>query len=289
MSFITTPDERKLAYVEVGNPKGPLVLHNHGGPSSRLEGLLFAEAATRHGLRLVAVDRPGMGQSSPQKERSFLSWARDLTAVADALGYPQFAVTGWSEGGPWALAAAAYIDPQRLRHVTNIAGGCYGTFGDDWAAPHLSTTDAFGGTLALRCRPGFRLMYEALDITARHFRSTYLDQLRQIMSPSDQAVLAPVEDAFYTASAECFAQGSEGLVLDAICLYRQWEFDVAQIARPVHFWQGTDDLLVPPIINRTVADKMPAAIWHQVDGVGHFVAVSRQDDIFRIVADDLRA
>ncbi len=59
-------------------------------------------------------------------------------------------MTGWSEGGPWALAAAAYIDPARLRHVSSIAPGSYGAFGDNSAAQYLSKIDALGGTLALR-------------------------------------------------------------------------------------------------------------------------------------------
>ena len=42
---VTTPDGRQLAYLEVGDPHGPLVLHNHGGPSSRLEAHLLAEPA----------------------------------------------------------------------------------------------------------------------------------------------------------------------------------------------------------------------------------------------------
>ena len=47
-----TTDGRTLACLEVGDPNGPLVIHNHGGPSSRLEARLFAEAASKHGLRL---------------------------------------------------------------------------------------------------------------------------------------------------------------------------------------------------------------------------------------------
>src|SRR5262245_42142040 len=142
---VTTSDGRTLAYLEVGDPDGPLVLHNHGGPSSRLEGHLFAEAAAKNRLRFVCVDRPGIGQSSPQKERTYASWANDLTAIADSLGHEEFGVTGWSEGGPWALAAAAYINPRRLRHVSSIAGGSYGAFGDNWAAKFLSKADALGG------------------------------------------------------------------------------------------------------------------------------------------------
>ena len=167
---VSARDGRTLAYLEVGDPRGPLVIHNHGGPSSRLEGRLFASAASKNGLRLVCVDRPGIGQSSRQKSRTYSGWADDMTAIADALGYQEFGVTGWSEGGPWALAAAAYIDPRRLRHVSSIAGGSYGTFGDNWAADHLSKADALGGYLALHFEPGFRLMYAVLGLTAKHFR-----------------------------------------------------------------------------------------------------------------------
>jgi pimeloyl-ACP methyl ester carboxylesterase len=159
---VATRDGRNLTYLDVGDPHGPLVIHNHGGPGSRFEARLFATSASKNRLRLICVDRPGMGQSSRQKTRSYSGWADDLTTIADALGYREFGVTGWSEGGPWALAAAAYIDPLRLRHVSSIAGGSYGTFGDNWAADRLSKADALGGSLALRFKPGFHLMYATL-------------------------------------------------------------------------------------------------------------------------------
>lgn len=288
---VTARDGRTLAYVEVGDPRGPLVIHNHGGPSSRLEARLLAGAAAKNGLRLVCVDRPGMGQSSRQINRTYAGWADDLTAIADALGYHEFGVTGWSEGGPWALAAAAYIDPRRLRHVTSIAGGSYGTFGDNWAADRLSKADALGGYLALKFRPGFRLMYAALGLTAKRFRRSFADQLRKALNDYDrQVLLRPgVETAFCDACAECFAQGSDGLVRDAELLFRRWAFDVTAIERPVHMWQGTNDRLVAASINRTVADRMPGAVWHAVEGAGHFVAVGAGDDVFAIAAEDLGA
>ena len=68
---VATADGRTLTYSEVGDPQGPLVIHNHGGPSSRLEAYLLAESASRSGLRLICVDRPGIGQSSPHPMRSY--------------------------------------------------------------------------------------------------------------------------------------------------------------------------------------------------------------------------
>lgn len=286
---VTTRDGRTLACCEVGDPNGPLLIHNHGGPSSRLEAHLFADTASKSRLRLVCVDRPGFGQSSPQRIRTYSGWADDMVSIADALGYHEFGVTGWSEGGPWALAAAAYIDPLRLRHVSSIAGGSYGAFGDNWAADQLSKADALGGTLALRFRPGFRLMYATLGLVAKRFRATYVKQVLSAVNDYDRQILGQpdVETAFYEASAECFAHGSDGLVRDSELLYRSWAFDVTTIERRVHMWQGLDDGLVADSINKTVADRMPGAVWHPVEGAGHFVAVGSADEIFGIAAEEL--
>ena len=288
---VETADGRSLSFLEVGDPAGPLVIHNHGGPSSRLEVLLLAVAAAANRIRLVGVDRPGQGQSSPQKTRTYSGWADDLVAIADALGYREFGVTGWSEGGPWAIAAAAYIDPTRLRHVSSIAPGSYGAFGDNSAAQYLSKIDALGGTLALRFTPGFRLMYACLGFTAKRFPAAFVKQVRGTVNAYDQEILNRPEVAqdFAASCAECFAHGSDGLVRDAELLYRRWPFDVAEIDRRVHLWQGLDDRLVPDPINKAVARVMPGSVWHPVDGAGHFIAVGEADAIFAIAAEELCA
>ena len=280
---------RTIAWLEAGDPQGALVLHNHGGPSSRLEAALFDASARAHGLRFVGVDRPGIGGSDPDPGRSFASWVDDLVRVADAMGAERFAVTGWSEGGPWALAAAAYVDPARLVHVACIGGASYGTFGANWAAPYQSSVDALGGRLALHFHPGFRLMYELLGLSATHFAQSYGKALLKAVNDVDRAVLADEEvmKLFLAASRECFRQGADGLVVDATLLYDAWPFDMTKVERPVHFWQGTGDTLVPVVINRTVAERTPGAVWHGIEGGGHFIALGNANDILALAASDL--
>lgn len=280
---------RSLAYLEVGDPNGPLVLHNHGGPSSRLEARVFASHARNLGLRFVCVDRPGQGKSDPQHARTFAGWAADLEAVADALGTNRFAVTGWSEGGPWAIAAAAYLDPAKLIHVTSIAPGSYGAFGANWAAKDLSMADALGGFLALHFRPGFQLMFELIDIAATRYAEQYKKALLKASCPADLAALADddVLSAIVESGRECFRQGVDGLVTDAQMLYQQWPFDVTTIRRPVHLWQGTADTFVPYAVNKPLGERMPGAIWHEVADGGHFIASSHAAEILAIVAKDL--
>ncbi|MDT0352521.1 alpha/beta fold hydrolase [Pseudonocardia charpentierae] len=286
---VRTPDGRDLAYLEFGQPGSPLVIHNHGGPSSRLEGTLLASGAISHGLRLVSVDRPGNGRSSPQKDRTYKGWADDLMTVADALGYQQFGVSGWSEGGPWALAAAAYIDPSRLRHVSYIAGAAYGAFGDNSAAQYLDKVDALGGQLALHHRMAFHLMYELLELDAVHFRKSYIKTLIKMVNERDAKLLEDptIAEAFADSSAECFAQGSTALVQDAELIYRRWPFDVTKIERSVHMWQGMEDHLVPYRINQEVSQRMPGAVWHPVEGEDHFMPIPASADVFAVAAREL--
>ena len=132
----------------------------------------------------------------------------------------------------------------------------------------------------------FHLMYEVLGLDAVHFRTSYLKTIMKLVNDYDAELLSRpgIGSTFGDMSAECFAQGPQGLIDDSELLYRRWEFEVTAIQRPVHIWQGTEDRLVPLPINQRVADETPGAVWHEVEGAGHFVAVGEADDIFAIAA-----
>lgn len=132
-------------------------------------------------------------------------------------------------------------------------------------------------------------MDELLGLSATRFQASYLQALKTSIGVPDQQVLSDpqVSQAFLAASHECFRQGAEGLVLDATLLYAAWPLDMTAVRRPVHFWQGTDDKLVPEAINRIVAGRTPGALWHAISGGGHFFALSQADAILAQVAGDL--
>jgi pimeloyl-ACP methyl ester carboxylesterase len=52
-------------------------------------------------------------------------------------------------------------------------------------------------------------------------------------------------------------------------------------------WQGLDDALVPHPINQAVAERMHGAVWHPVDGAGHFVAIGAAEEILAVAAAEL--
>ncbi|MFG6094797.1 alpha/beta hydrolase [Leptothoe sp. ISB3NOV94-8A] len=121
-NLLTLPDNRRLAYAEYGNPNGHPVLYFHGGGASRLEPLLLGdEVFIRLGLRLIAPDRPGIGQSNFQPNRGFSDWTKDVIFLADTLGLDKFSVLGVSSGGGYTAACAAKI-PHRLYSAVIVSG-----------------------------------------------------------------------------------------------------------------------------------------------------------------------
>src|SRR5579884_3024848 len=91
---------------EAGDLDGAPLIHFHGTPGCRLELAFADEIMEASGVHIVAFDRPGYG-GSPQTPFSLTSVANLAVQVADRLGFDQFRTTGWSGGGPFALATAA--------------------------------------------------------------------------------------------------------------------------------------------------------------------------------------
>jgi pimeloyl-ACP methyl ester carboxylesterase len=112
-STISLRDGRRLAILEGGKSDGVPIFHFHGNGSSRLEVLAVQSAAELLGVRLMSLDRPGIGGSDERRGYRLLDWPDDVVEVADQLGIERFAVEGFSGGAPFALVCA-YKIPHRL-------------------------------------------------------------------------------------------------------------------------------------------------------------------------------
>ena len=86
----------------------PLLVHS-GSPGSRRLRPRQVERAAEAGFCLLSYDRPGYGDSSPRNGRAVANAADDVAMIADAFGYSELAVWGFSGGGPFALATAARL------------------------------------------------------------------------------------------------------------------------------------------------------------------------------------
>lgn len=92
---LTLSDGRKLGYAQYGSHTGRTVFYCHGLPGCRIEAAPFDAMATRLGARIIAVDRPGYGLSSPQPNRTILDHAEDIKHLAEFLKVDSYGVLVW--------------------------------------------------------------------------------------------------------------------------------------------------------------------------------------------------
>lgn len=127
---IAVGEDRRIGFAEFGAPQGRAVFWLHGTPGARrqipTEARVYAE---HHNIRLIGVDRPGIGASTPHQYETILAFADDLRTIADTLGIDKMAVVGLSGGGPYTLACAAGL-PDRVV-AAGVLGGVAPTRGPD--------------------------------------------------------------------------------------------------------------------------------------------------------------
>ena len=114
-------DSRRVGVWRFGSPGGWPLVWNHGGLSCGMDATVMDEAARSCGAEIIAIDRPGIGRSDLWSMASVGQWGHTVAQVADLLLLDDFAVAGWSGGGPFALACAAAM-PGRVRVVATIDG-----------------------------------------------------------------------------------------------------------------------------------------------------------------------
>jgi len=263
---VTLADGRDLAYEEYGDPDGRPVLSFHGGLSSRLDAAPAAAAAADLGIRLISPDRPGMGRSTFQPGRRLLDWPNDVTELADALDLTQFAVMGWSCGGPYAAACAARLGARVASMALLSSAIPLDQFG---TTRGLTTDDRL--LLALVNRAPW-LASAVMRLTIADASDTRLfKEMARSLPAVDRAVIkeAPDPAASVAFVRESMRQGTAGCLQDYRIFGGPWGFELEAVTQPVSIWEGTDDHTGPPEYRAFLKAHMPQATITLVPHEGH--------------------
>ena len=113
---ISPPDEKRtISFSEVGDPFGHAVFCCIGMGLTRYVMAFYEELATSLKLRLITLERPGIGDSTQYSEsRSPLYWPDDIRAICNHLAIQSFSLIAHSAGAIYALATALKM-PSRVR------------------------------------------------------------------------------------------------------------------------------------------------------------------------------
>jgi pimeloyl-ACP methyl ester carboxylesterase len=263
------------------------VVHFHGSASSRLE--RPADETLLHDLnvRLIGVDRPGHGLSDHQPGRRLADWPDDVAQLAGHLHLPRFHVTGYSAGGPHALACAARLPgqvvaaavigcnapPDRPRPYTGMPLPNQLLA---WAARHIPWS-----VYPIR-RLMRRMTLGDVEQTARRLMASLPD--------ADQAVLYDPDHlpVFVAAIRDGFRTGSRGVARDDIAIHHDWGFRLSGIRSRVDIWHGQADVNVPVDAATHLDRHIPTTRLTVIPEEGHFLIFRRWNQILEDLVAEAR-
>jgi pimeloyl-ACP methyl ester carboxylesterase len=288
---IRLADGRLLGYREFGNPDGHPVCLFHGIPGSRCGAELVTDLAGQRGLRVIGIDRPGIGLSTFQPNRRFLDWPSDVETLADALGLERFGVVGNSGGSAYVAACAARL-PARLTFCGIISGMGPLDSPDGLQTMPLSRVDRL--LVGVAQRSPRLACFSAAPILAHRIdpdRPGVLERMRREMAPADAKLLDQprIVKTLFRDAAEALKQGKRGVAWDLLLYTRPWGFRLDEIKAPVHLWHGEADITVPPHFGRVIAATIPgcrATYWPEE---GHLMMISRAGQIMDTIVANLSA
>jgi pimeloyl-ACP methyl ester carboxylesterase len=240
-------DGRRLGVAEYGPADGHPVVWFHGTPGARRQIPPGAHAAADElDLRIVSVERPGVGLSTSHQYRRIADVTDDVEQVVDSIGIDRFGVVGLSGGGPYALACAGRLAPRV--HAAAILGGVVPTAGPEAcdAGFLLSTTRWFRALLPATVGVGGAALWATLRLTGPFGNALY-DRYASLMPPGDQAVFSAegMKEMFIGDIRHGGQKQFKAVIHDAVLFGRDWGFRLADVTVPVRWWHGDTDPIVP--------------------------------------------
>jgi pimeloyl-ACP methyl ester carboxylesterase len=278
---IAVGDDRQIGFAEFGDPQGRAVFWLHGTPGARrqipTEARVYAE---KRQIRLIGIDRPGIGSSTPHQYDTVFAFAEDLRTIADTLGIDKMEVIGLSGGGPYTLACAAAM-PDRVV-AAGVIGGVAPTTGSDGIAGGVM------GSVGLRVAPLLQVAGGPIGVVA----STLIRLIRPVGSPAVDLYgrVSPEADRQLLARPEIKAMFLDDLLngsrkqmaapfADVVVFARDWGFRLDEVKVPVRWWHGDHDHIVPFEHGLHVVARLPDVEMYHLPGESHLAGLGRAEEI----------
>lgn len=279
-------DGRELGWAEYGDADADPVLWFHGTPGARsqLPADALDEAIARR-LRIIVVERPGTGHSTPHDYSAISEFVPDVVALTEHLGIDRFAAVGLSGGGPFVLACAAALGDAMTAGV--VISGIGPTRGPDAVISHTLALVPAAALLERVARPlgnGLGRAVRTFAPFGRPFINAFF-----WLEWGDRAAMAAepahVQQLLHDLVDAARRSGVLAPVNDLILFGRHWGFELAEIAVPITFWGGTSDVIVPYRHAQRQSKRVSDSQLRTMKGRGHFAGYTEIDEVF----DTIRA
>jgi pimeloyl-ACP methyl ester carboxylesterase len=256
MRYIESPTQTidveatAFAYRDVG-PRGgvPVVLLNHwGAVLDNFDPRIVDGLASRH--RVIAIDYRGIGASGGIAPVTVDAMARDVIALIEVLGFEQVDLLGFSLGG-FVAQDVVLKAPELVRRLILTGTGPAGGTGIDKVGK-VSWPLILKGLLTLR-DPKIYLFFTS-TVNGRKAAKAFLQRLKKRRGERDRS---PTPGAFLRQLQAIKAWG------------RQESQPLRGIRIPVLIANGDNDIMVPTVNSRDLADRIAGAQLIIYEDAGH--------------------
>ncbi len=248
------------------------MIYLHEAGSSRLEAGFFDAEARRSGFRIIAVDRPGLGESDPHALMTRATCADDLLQLADQLGLVEFGMLSTGAGSAIALVTAASA-PERVKLVLGLSSQlpiC--NRGERFACRLLRRSFS---TL-LRCILGLRLAL------GKSTPEKYLQRLRESLSYADRLLLdnPGIRMKLVESASEAVRNGVGGVARDTALSLAPLNVAAASLPMPVHVWLGSVAHLAQFSTVPSFLHSLPRGVLHRLGNHGRYFFWRYSESVF---------
>ena len=284
-------DGRILSYCIYGDiDSGVPVIFSHGLCDSNLLRHYDDDLTKSLGVKIIAIDQPGVGGSSPmpnlRNDRTLINYANDVKELVDnELKLEKFTVAGHSGGGPHSLAIAKLFGPKRVTHgilaapapPLDVCDEMYDTFNFPFGKQVIGFCRIVPWFIHMTCH----LITWWAKISIDNFIHTLAYSDRTSGNP-DTFLSNPKQTQVFKESFErgCVTQGPVGIqgMLQVAFLNTSWGFDPSDIQQHFDIFICDEDAIMKPTMGEMIANKvLPNATTHVWKNSGHYSFVDKQN------------
>jgi len=266
------PSGRALAYAEYGDPEGHPVFCLHGTPGSRHLYSVADRRAQERRLRLIAPDRPGLGDSEHYPNWNFSTVTDDLAQLAQHLELETFSLLGFSGGGPYAAFATRQLAPQ-VRTLALVSAYIPG--------------ERIGPAMQLMMTLS-RISPTLMRLSSRSIASLPTSFARKLIcmgvNRDDREIMQDnkIRDCLTTA-IQAIRKHPDGIVREARLFSESWSLPEPSAPDPeVWIWHGVADSVVSARSALHYIRDFPHARFTLLPGIGHYWGLGRMDQVLDV-------
>ncbi len=281
-NYIVLFDGRKLAYEIYGDSSGYPFIYSHGAPGSHKEALFYDAKAKQMGLKVIAVNRAGYGGSDYNSDRSFTSYAKDITELVNQLNVNEFSVIGWGGGAAYSLALLSKLEDRVkfailiscITVMTSIVSDEFGMSNE------ISAKELEDKPKTLVTSSFMEMLLESRNINA--------ELLLEIMSTnansSDKELLLDenIREKLLASYKEALNEKYVIRKYDEIIENANWDFEIETIKQRVHIVHGTKDTEYSIENSNNLSFRLENSVYHKLKDRGHLINIGNANLILAL-------